>query len=395
MSCSGRPIAPVLAAIALATACAAAPALAHKASEAFLELRAEPGATAVRWDVSLRDLDLLLEVDADGDGSLQWSEVAGRKAELAEYASRQVALFSTSGPCEGSPTLDALARRDDRTYAVLRWHVDCPRGERPDGLRYRFLAGVDATHRVVVSLPGAAVEWRALRASEQPQPIELGRAPQGTGRYDFAGFLVEGFRHILHGSDHLAFLLALLVPAVAAGTGGQRLGATLADLIRIVSVFTLAHSLTLCLTALGLIGLPSRWVESIVALSVMAGGAHAFLVVRTAGKAAAPSIGTAAGIGTRSAGGIPLWLVFTFGLIHGIGFGSALQGAGLAGRSVIAALAGFNIGVEAGQLAVLAVVFPMAWTLRDARGFRRLVLPACALLITGFGANWFAARAFS
>ena len=115
MSCSGRPIAPVLAAIALATACAAAPALAHKASEAFLELRAEPGATAVRWDVSLRDLDLLLEVDADGDGSLQWSEVAGRKAELAEYASRQVVLFSTSGPCAGSPTLDALARRDAGT----------------------------------------------------------------------------------------------------------------------------------------------------------------------------------------------------------------------------------------------------------------------------------------
>ena len=392
MSCFSRPIAPVLVAIGLATACTAAPALAHKASEAFLELQSQPGTTAVRWDVALRDLDLLLELDADGDGSLQWREVEDRKAALADHASRQVGLFSRSGPCAGSPTLEALARRDDGTYAVLRWNADCPRDERPNRVRYRFLAGVDATHRVIVSLPGAAVEWRALRASEQPQAIELGRAPPGTGRYDLAGFLVEGFRHILHGSDHLAFLLALLLPAVAAGTVGQRLGATLGDLVRIVSVFTLAHSITLGLTAVGLIGLPSRWVESIVALSVMAGGVHALLAVRIAGKVPAPGTGTAAGNGTRSAGGIPTWLVFSFGLIHGIGFGSALQGAGLAGRPGIAALAGFNIGVEAGQLVVLAVVFPLAWALRGTRGFRRLVLPACALLIIGFGVNWFAAR---
>ena len=404
MNCSNRRVASLLFAIGLAAGCAATPALAHKASEAYLELRAQPNATAVRWDIALRDLDLLLDFDADGDGSLRWGEVEGRKAALADYAARQIELSSASGRCAGSPRLDALARRDDANYAVLLWHADCPRGEPPSGLRYRFLAGVDASHRVIVSLPGADVEWRALRAADETQPIELGRAPRSAGRHDFIGFFSEGMRHILHGSDHLAFLIALLIPAIAvAGAAGHRLRTTLADLLETVSVFTLAHSITLGLTALGLIGLPSRWVESIVALSVVAGGAHALRVAAIAaiaggaGSTTAPAPATTAAAAPapakRCVGGVPLWLVFAFGLIHGIGFGSALQDAGLAGRAVIAALSGFNIGVEAGQLAVLAVAFPLAWTLRDAGRFRQLSLPACALLIIGFGANWFADRA--
>jgi hypothetical protein len=377
MNCSTSRVATLLSAVGLAVGLAAAgtapPAFAHTASEAFLELRSQPDSTAVRWDVALRDLDLLLELDADDDGLLRWEEVEGRRAALADYAARQLEISSASGRCAGSPRLAALARRDDAAYAVFRWHARCPRGEPPSRLRYRFLMGVDASHRVIVALPGADVEWRALHAADATQPIELGGPQPRAGRHDFAGFFRAGMRHILHGSDHLAFLIALLLPAIAvAGSARRRLRTTLADLLETVSAFTLAHSLTLGLTALGLIGLPSRWVESIVALSVMAGGAHALVATR----------------------GIPLWQVFAFGLIHGIGFGSALQGAGAGGRALIAALAGFNLGVEAGQLAVLAVAFPLAWALKDARGFRKLLLPGCAMLIIGCGAHWFAERAW-
>jgi hypothetical protein len=91
---------------------------------------------------------------------------------------------------------------------------------------------------------------------------------------------------------------------------------------------------------------------------------------------------------------VPLWLVFAFGLVHGMGFGSALAGAGFHGRSAVSAILGFNLGVEAGQLAVLVVVFPLVWVLKSTPGFRRVLLPAAALAIVAAGSLWFVARAF-
>ena len=405
MNSSNRWLATILLAVGIAVAGTGAPARAHQASEAFLGLESQPGTTAVRWDIALRDLDLLLDFDADGDGLLRWDEVESRRTALADYASRQIELSSASGRCAGSPSFDALARRDGAAFAVLRWDVVCAHGEPPSSLRYRFLSGVDASHRLIVSLPGAEVEWRALHASDAAQPIDLGRAQARADRHDFVGFFGEGMRHILHGSDHLAFLIALLIPVIAvAGSAQGRLRASLADLLGTISVFTLAHSVTLGLTALRLIDLPSRGVDSVVALSVMAAGGHALAVAVVAGSGSISGMAAVTGPPTslgypsaavmRHGGVAPLWLVFAFGLIHGIGFGSALQGVGIGGRAVIAALTGFNLGVEAGQLAVLAVAFPLAWTLRDARGFRQLLLPGAALLIIGLGVNWFAERAW-
>jgi hypothetical protein len=303
------------------------PALAHRASEAFLEIQVQSGITKVRWDIAIRDLDLLLDLDADGDGALQWSEVVHRKAAIADYASRRIALSAASGGCAGSPTVNSLARRDGSTYAVLRWYPACPHGEPVSGLQYRFLFGVDPNHRVIVSLPGGAVDLRALRASDETQLVDVSTRREGARRYDLAGFFMEGMRHILHGTDHLAFLLALLIPAISyAGVRANALGVTLGKLLKVVSVFTLAHSITLALTAMGLIGLPSRWVESIVALSVAAGGLQALLASRFAAGTPAPDERQARHV---TSGEMPSWLVFAFGLIHGIGFGSALQGTGI------------------------------------------------------------------
>ena len=170
----------------------------------------------------------------------------------------------------------------------------------------------------------------------------------------------------------------------------------MAELLTVVSVFTLAHSITLGLTALHLIGLPSRLVESLVALSVVVAGVQAILARNaTPGQEAIEGVTSAIGGSSRWQDAIPLWLVFAFGLIHGIGFGSALNSAGFGGRSALSALFGFNIGVEAGQLGVLAVVFPLAWALRKTAGFKRLVLPALALAIVVFGVVWFLSRAFN
>ena len=389
---------PFIRAVVLAFVCAGCSvAYAHKASDAFLDLRLEDGALAVRWDIALRDLDQVLDLDRNGNGTLEWGEIEQQQPVIQDYALKAIRLATGAGPCRQTSVAQELARRSDGAYAVLRWRADCPELGSNVDIRYRFLMDIDPTHRAIVSVPGAELALRTLRPSADAQAVSLRPAQPGGGSYDLAGFFVEGFRHILYGVDHLAFLLALLIPSVAvAAAGNRRLGSTLAELLTIVSVFTLAHSITLGLTALHLISLPSRLVESLVALSVVVAGVQAILARNaTPGQEAIEGVTSAIGGSSRWQDAIPLWLVFAFGLIHGIGFGSALNSAGFGGRSALSALFGFNIGVEAGQLGVLAVVFPLAWALRKTAGFKRLVLPALALAIVVFGVVWFLSRAFN
>ena len=364
---------------------------AHKASDAFLDLRGEGKAVVVRWDIALRDLDQVLDLDLNRDGTLEWGEIEAQQAAIEDHALGALQLTTKAGACRPTAVSQQLARREDGAYAVLRWRAECPQPPAEIDIEYRLMANIDPTHQAIVSVSGAEVQLRTLRPTGQAQTVSLRPREAGTARYDLAGFFVEGFRHILYGFDHLAFLLALLIPALSlASVNQRRLGATLGELLTIVSVFTLAHSLTLALTALNLISLPSRLVEIVIALSVIVAGLQAFLV----GRAAAIQERLQDGPARLRLGAVPLWLVFAFGLVHGMGFGSALGDAGFEGRSALAALIGFNVGVEAGQLAVVAVVFPLAWSLKSTKGFRRIFLPGAAVAVMLAGSMWFLARAF-
>ena len=377
---------------AVLTAACCSLAFAHKASDAYLDLRPDGSAVAMRWDIALRDLDQVLDLDRNHDGQLDWGEVEQQQGAIRDYAFKSIDIASEAGPCRPAAVSQHLARRSDGAYAVLRWRADCGSPPSRVDVGYRFLLGIDPTHRAIVSVPGAAMSLKTLRPSAESQPVELRPAGEGEVSYDMAGFFVEGLRHILNGIDHLAFLTALLLPALAtAAISERRLGSALGELVAVVSVFTLAHSITLGLTALDLIHLPSALVESAIALSVLVAGLQALWVWRRVGKLrpGPAAVSTATGIAV-----LPVWLVFAFGLIHGIGFGSALGDAGFGGRPVLSALFGFNVGVEAGQLLALAAIFPLAWTVRGTTVFRRIALPAAALAISIAGAGWFVMRAF-
>ena len=363
---------------------------AHKASDAFLDLRRDGEAVAVRWDIALRDLDQVLDLDRNASGKLEWGEIEAQQERIRAYAFTSIQLSTTGGLCQDTSASQELARREDGTYAVLRWRAECPQLGSEINIQYRLLADVDPTHRALVSVSGADVKLSTLRPSAEAQAVSLQSRESGTRSYDLFGFFIEGFLHILHGFDHLAFLLALLIPGISVASVNQRrLAGTLSELLAIISVFTLAHSLTLGLTAFDLISLPSRLVESLIALSVIVAGAQAFLVARAASiqkrleEVANPWLGS-----------VPLWLVFAFGLVHGMGFGAALNNSGFGGRSALSALLGFNIGVEAGQLAVVAVALPLIWVLRSTMGFRRVILPGAAASVIVAGALWLFARAF-
>ncbi|MBC7943798.1 MAG: HupE/UreJ family protein, partial [Burkholderiales bacterium] len=153
----------------------------------------------------------------------------------------------------------------------------------------------------------------------------------------------------------------------------QRFRLAFMDVFKIVTAFTIAHSITLSLAALGVLALPSRLIEAAIAASVfLAALNNLFPLV----------------YGKR-------WLVaFVFGLIHGFGFASVLADLGLPQDELLIALVGFNLGVEAGQLAIVAVFLPIAYALRATRFYRNGVLLLGSLLIAALAALWFIERAF-
>ena len=145
------------------------------------------------------------------------------------------------------------------------------------------------------------------------------------------------------------------------------------DVLRIVTAFTLAHSITLSLAALSVIALPSRLVESTIALSVVLAALNNLWPV-VAGRR---------------------WAVaFGFGLIHGFGFASVLADLGLPRDALVLALVGFNLGVEAGQLAIVALFLPLAYGLRRSWAYRRMIFLGGSVLIALVAAVWMAERIF-
>lgn len=164
-------------------------------------------------------------------------------------------------------------------------------------------------------------------------------------------------------------------PAAATCTSPARasLRDSALDILRVVTAFTLAHSLTLSLAALGVVSLPSRLVESAIALTVLLGALNIlFPVVRKR-----------------------RWIVaLIFGLVHGLGFAAVLADLGLPARGLLQALIGFNAGVEIGQLAIVALLMPVTYLVRETVFYRRLMLPAGAAVISCLAVYWIALRAF-
>jgi hypothetical protein len=146
------------------------------------------------------------------------------------------------------------------------------------------------------------------------------------------------------------------------------------DVAKIVTAFTVAHSITLTLAALEIVALPSRWVESAIALSVVLAAVNNVMPVVSHGR----------------------WLAaFGFGLIHGFGFAGALRDLGLPTGSLALSLFGFNAGVELGQLAIVAAFLPVAFRLRDTWAYRRVVLAGGSALIATIAGIWLVERAFN
>ncbi len=359
----------------------ALPAQAHKSSDAYLFFDQQPDRTTLRWDIALRDLDLVLPLDADGNRDLTWGEIRAAWPRIDTLA---LASLAVPG-CRFELTGHALEQRNDGAYAVLLMSAPCQVTPKAS-IGYSLFASVDPTHRGIVrhTVAGAAPTLRMLVPAAIPATIPAVALPvpapaaasvpasvAPTSAAEVASaeptdphtpsFIGEGVHHILTGYDHLLFLLCLLLPSVLqrrsgppaawAAVAGWR--QALLPVAKTVTLFTLAHSVTLALAALGWVKLSPSFVEPAIAATIMLAAFDNLrpLLLRWRG-----------------------WVTFCFGLIHGFGFAGVLGELQLPPAQFGWALFQFNLGLELGQLTLVLAVVPLLYALRRRPAYVPLVL---------------------
>jgi hypothetical protein len=363
----------LLAMLAAASFVFSSAALGHKASDSYLTLKVGERIEG-EWHLSLRDLNDVLDLDVNGDGAITWGELRARKSVVCGYALSHLQLVETGIPRVLRPTGYLVDNHSDGTYAVVRFEADRIHSSTQLEVCYSALFDVDRLHRGLLRLETAGKTRTAVfgpNTACQSFALDEGRSTN-----DGLAFVHEGVWHIWTGYDHLLFLLALLLPgALQLSQNGWQpqssFRAVCRDVLRIVTAFTLAHSMTLTLAALGWVQLPPRVVESAIAVSVLVAAVNNAVPIFR-GRVAV--------------------VAFAFGLVHGFGFANALADLGLHHWQFAQALLSFNCGVELGQMAIVSALLPAIFVVRRRLFYRELVLPigSCAIALTA--GIWFAER---
>jgi hydrogenase/urease accessory protein HupE len=329
-----------------------------------------PRGTTVHAEIALRSADALAAVqglDADGDGVLSPREVDRAKAALKATFVEPLAIEADGARCTASfedAALDPPVGGDGLRIVAT---YECPHAPSRIRLRLGFLDRMPPDHRHLATIHGVAGDVDRLASFSQTELLVDVAADRSPG---FGSFVLTGVEHILTGADHLAFLLALVLGAtllVAAGGSPRR---RWSSLVAMVTAFTVGHSASLAVATLWGFAPGPRLVEPAVALSVAYVGAENLF---------------ARGIRHR-------WkLTLPFGTVHGFALAGALLPLGVPRSQLPLALLGFNLGVEVGQLLVLAASLlllarlrPRAWYPTGAR--------AASAAIAVAGIAWFIQR---
>lgn len=362
--------------VALLLCLACLPALAHKPSDAYLTLDARDRVIRGQWDIALRDLEVAIGLDADQDGTITWGELRARQAEIAAFALARLDLAADGVPCPLVANEHLVDDHSDGAYAVLRFAATCPIAPSRLSVGYRLLFDQDRQHKGLIRIDHADASHQLILDADTRERTVVLAAPSMWRQ--FVDTTCQGVWHIWIGADHVLFLLSLLLPAVfvrrdRTWEAAESFRAAAWEVARVVTAFTVAHSITLALAAFGWAVVPSRLIESAIAVSVVIAAANNVRPFLTERRWA---------------------MAFGFGLIHGFGFAGALADLGLERGALALPLLAFNLGVEAGQLAIVAVFLPVAWWLRELWFYRRLVFVGGSTGVAAIALAWFIERAF-
>jgi len=355
---------------------------AHEPSKSYLSLNLDSNQLSGQWDIPLRDLQKVVPLDLDTDGLVTFEKLHARYPAITAYALAHLKIIvdgrvAVIRVTNSEPVVEDFS---DGSYVELPFVITdaAPSSALPSPesleITYQLFFDINSLHRGLLRLDANGITQSAVFTSDHPtQTFELGAPSPGR---EFLEFIREGVWHIWTGYDHILFLLALLLPSVLQREGGKWRGVAalrpaFINVLKIVTAFTVAHSLTLSLATLGIVRLPSRLTESAIAASVMlAATNNLWPVIRERG-----------------------WIVaFGFGLVHGFGFATALSDLGLVHGALFLTLVGFNLGVEFGQLAIVAIFLPIAFRMRRSWFYQMPLLQIGSAIIIVISGAWFAER---
>ena len=359
------------------------PVYVHNLGQSYTYLKIYDDKITGRFEIILDDLNRALSKGTT-EPLITEDSLSEHLDQIHDYVSNHV-RFSIDGKqispqFTGVDTLHAKALFVLLDFKLLENHTT------PDfsDIDYSIIFDLDPTHTGMVLIEQY---WRGnifnnerrpslvFSSSNQNQRLDLSNYTMFSG---FTGIVKLGVKHIWLGIDHVLFLIALILPAAMIRREHYwepvtEFKSALLYVVKIVTLFTIAHTMTLSLAAFKVVDLPARLVESVIAISIAAAALDILFPVFKKKIA---------------------WVVFIFGLFHGFGFASVLAHLGVLGEHMALSLFGFNLGVEIGQIAVILVIFPVLYMIRNYAFFPKIILRFGAVALIMLSAVWFVERAF-
>lgn len=348
-----------------------APASAHQGSEGYVQLTQTPAGARLQVDAALRDLDVPLKVDSDGNGQLTAGEVKAAWPAIDAYVKARVQLVG----CELDSARQAVVTREEGAYASLAYDARCGQSvsqATPPSIRYMLFKDIDTNHRAT-----ARIEWAGVITAQALNPQEAVAVDASSNALSEPwAFLREGIHHIVTGYDHVLFLLCLLLPSVMRRTNKgwvpvEKLPQALWPVLSIVTAFTVAHSITLTLAALQWVSVPVRVIEPLIAVTIVIAALDNLWPV----------------LGRRR-----FLMTFLFGLVHGFGFAGVLQELELPTTAFVGALLQFNLGLELGQVVIVAAVAALLFLVRARAAYVPWVIRGGSMAAIAVAVAWFIER---
>lgn len=311
---------------------------------------------SLEYDVLARAVDLGQPVNDDGQRAQALDKT---KDQIATYLHDRMVVSVDGAACEPALETTAVSQRATKSYADLGLVFECPGSTGTFSLKYDVFDTAEAVADDHTNLAEYSFDGGTGRTvfDRSHHDFSVGDNTMASSSLQFGKMGVE---HILLGLDHVLFVVALILGATS-----------LRSLVQVISMFTVAHSVTLVSTLLGGISVPAVVVEPLIALSI------AFVAVENL-------LGS-----TRHR----LPVVFGFGLLHGLGFAGSLRITDQVSTELLVSLLSFNVGIETGQAVLLLAVFPLVLLIRRTRIAVRVVRSATGV-VAAFGLYWFAERFF-
>lgn len=360
-------------------------AVAHDIGQSYIFLRVFDDRIDVRVEITAADLDRVLGLSLYADEQLTREEASPHLDAILSYVAQHLQLRAANRDLALRFERHEVLDLDFADFLLLNYTIKDLEAI-PDEIDVTFgvVLDVDRDH---INMLVIEHNWKTATFNNEAnvslvftppdrrQTLDLSSSSVLTG---FWGLIKLGVWHIWIGLDHILFLLALILPSVLFLESKRWMPVAnfrpaFMNIVAIVTFFTLAHSVTLSLAALDVVNLPSRLVESIIAGSIAVAALHNIyprMEVRE-------------------------WMIaFAFGLFHGFGFASVMGDIGLGQDYMVLSLLGFNLGVEIGQIAIIAVIFPVLYLVRTRRWYRPVVLRLGSVLLIAVASVWLVERVF-